>query len=217
MALLRRRTLGTASSSVLVHRLFESLPPIQRRIDVKLMVKGSDVPPMPTYDPDAFWSLVQPHDRALRALAYRLVGDRDLMDDVLQEAYLRAFRGLPSLRAADALGSWLYRIVYTASMDQVRGRQRTAHLALDEAPDPPDLAPDPADVATGRRDLVAALETLPPPMRAAVLLVDAEGLSYEEAGAIMGVPKGTVASRLARARDVLRRSLETHAEGVDER
>jgi RNA polymerase sigma-70 factor, ECF subfamily len=212
MALLRRRTLGTASSSVLVHRLGESLPPIQRRIDVKLMVKRSDVPPMPTYDHDAFWSLVQPHDRALRALAYRLVGDRDLMDDVLQEAYLRAFRALPSLRAADALGSWLYRIVYTASMDQVRG-----HLALDEAPDPPDLAPDPADVATGRRDLVAALETLPPPMRAAVLLVDAEGLSYEEAGAIMGVPKGTVASRLARARDVLRRSLETHAEGGDER
>jgi RNA polymerase sigma-70 factor, ECF subfamily len=54
-------------------------------------------------------------------------------------------------------------------------------------------------------------------MRAAVLLVDAEGLSYEEAGAIMGVPKGTVTSRLARARGVLRRSLETHAEGVDER
>jgi RNA polymerase sigma-70 factor, ECF subfamily len=98
---------------------------------------------MPTHDPDAFWSLVHPHDRALRALAYRLVGDRDLMDDVLQEAYLRAFRALPSLRAADALGSWLYRIVYNASMDLVRGRQRTAHLALEEAPEPPDLAPTP--------------------------------------------------------------------------
>jgi RNA polymerase sigma-70 factor, ECF subfamily len=179
------------------------------------MVERSEAPAKPAHDADAFWSLVQPYDRALRALAYRLVGDRHLMDDVLQEAYLKAFRALPSLRGQEALGTWLRRIVYNAAMDQLRGRRRV--LPLDDLPDRPDPAPDPADVAVGRRDLAAALESLPPLMRAAVLLVDAEGLTYEEAGAIIGVPKGTVASRLSRAREVLRRALGAHTEGANER
>jgi RNA polymerase sigma-70 factor (ECF subfamily) len=181
------------------------------------MVERSEAPASPANDADAFWALVQPHDRGLRALAYRLTGDRDLMDDVLQEAYLRAFRALSSLRGPEAVGSWLYRIVYNASMDQLRRRQRAPQVPLEDAPDPSDPAPDPADLAAGRRDLAAALEALPADMRAAVLLVDAEGLSYEEAGAIIGVPKGTVASRLSRAREILRRSLEADAEGVKER
>jgi RNA polymerase sigma-70 factor (ECF subfamily) len=166
---------------------------------------------------DAFWPLVQQYDRGLRALAYRLVGDRDLMDDVLQEAYLKAFRALPSLRGREALGSWLYRIVYNASMDQLRRRRKAMQVPLENAPDRPDPSPDPGEVASARRDLAAALGALPPQMRAAVLLVDAEGLSYEEAGAIIGVPPGTVASRLSRARAVLRRTLGTDTEGANER
>lgn len=179
------------------------------------MVDRPDASTTRSPDPDDFWSLVQPHDRALRALAYRLTRDRDLMDDVLQEAYLKAFRALPSLRGSEALGSWLYRIVYNASMDQLRRRRQV--LPLDDVSDRPDPAPDPGEVAAGRRDLAAALDALPPQMRAAVILVDAEGLSYEEAGAIIGVPKGTVASRLSRARDILRRSLGAHTEGANER
>jgi RNA polymerase sigma-70 factor (ECF subfamily) len=181
------------------------------------MAERSDAPAKPARDADTFWSLVQPYDRGLRALAYRLVGDRDLMDDVLQEAYLRAFRALSSLRGREAVGSWLYRIVYNASMDQLRKRQRAPHVPLEDVPDRPDPAPDPGEVAAGRGDLAAALESLPPLMRAVVLLVDAEGLSYEEAGAIIGVPKGTVASRLSRAREVLRRALGTNTEGANER
>lgn len=182
------------------------------------MVERSGAPSTSAHDPDGFWSLVQPYDRGLRALAYRLVGDRDLMDDVLQEAYLRAFRALPSLRGGpEAVGSWLYRIVYNASMDQLRKRQRAPQVPLEDVPDRPDPAPDPGEIAAGRGDLAAALGRLPPVMRAAVLLVDAEGLSYEEAGAIIGVPKGTVASRLSRAREILRRALGADAEGANER
>jgi RNA polymerase sigma-70 factor (ECF subfamily) len=181
------------------------------------MVERSDAPAEPTHAAEAFWSLVQPYDRGLRALAYRLVGDRDLMDDVLQEAYLRAFRALPSLRGREAVGSWLYRIVYNASMDQLRKRQRARQVPLEDVPDRADPGPDPGEIAAGRRDLAAALDALPPQMRAAVLLVDAEGLSYEEAGAIIGVPKGTVASRLSRAREVLRRALGADVEGANER
>jgi len=178
------------------------------------MVERSDTSAPPSGAAEAFWSLVQPHDQALRALAYRLVGDRHLMDDVLQEAYLKAFRALPSLRGTEALGSWLYRIVYNAAMDQLRRRRQV--LPLDEVSDRPDPAPDPGEVAAGRQDLAAALDALPPQMRAAVILVDAEGMSYEEAGAIIGVPKGTVASRLSRAREVLRQSLG-NTEGANER
>jgi RNA polymerase sigma-70 factor (ECF subfamily) len=177
----------------------------------------SDASTTPSHDPGEFWSLVKPYDGRLRALAYRLVGDRDLMDDVLQEAYLRAFRALPSLRGHEAVGSWMYRIVYNASMDQLRKRKRTPQVALEDVPDRPDPAPDPGEVAAGRRDLAAALATLPAQMRAAVLLVDAEGLSYEEAGAIIGIPPGTIASRLSRARAVLRRALGTDTEGANER
>lgn len=180
------------------------------------MAEVSDARANPTPDPNTFWSLVEPYDRALKAFAYRLVGDRDLMDDALQEAYLRAFRAFPSLRGADTMRSWLYRIVYTAAMDLLRVRGRTLHVALDDTVERPDPAPDPAEVAAGRRDLAAALESLAPSMRAAVLLVDAEGLSYEEAGAIIGVPKGTVASRLSRAREVLRRALTSDSEGGTE-
>jgi RNA polymerase sigma-70 factor, ECF subfamily len=181
------------------------------------MVEPPETSALSSEQPDAFWALVQPFDRGLRALAYRLTGDRDLMDDVLQEAYLKAFRALPSLRGREAVGSWLYRIVYNASMDQLRRRQRAPQLPLEDLPDRPDPGPDPGDIAAGRRDLAAALESLPPQMRAAVLLVDAEGLSYEEAGAIIGVPKGTVASRLSRAREVLRQALRTNTEGANER
>jgi RNA polymerase sigma-70 factor (ECF subfamily) len=166
---------------------------------------------------DSFWSLVEPHDRGLRTLAYRLVGDRDLMDDVLQEAYLKAFRNLASLRDEEALVPWLYRIVYNAAMDQLRRRYRLRQVPADELADRPDPAPDPADVAVDRRDLAAALQALPPDMRAAVLLVDAEGLSYEEAAVVIGVAPGTVGSRLSRARAVLRRALGTTREGADER
>jgi RNA polymerase sigma-70 factor (ECF subfamily) len=168
-------------------------------------------------DVDSFWSRVQPYDRGLRALAYRLVGDRDLMDDVLQEAYLKAFRALGSLRGQEALGPWLYRIVYNASMDQLRRRKRLTLMPVEELTDRPDPAPDPGDVVAGRRDLAAALEALPPDMRAAVLLVDAEGLSYQEAAEVIGVAPGTVASRLSRARAALRRVLGGSTEGANER
>lgn len=158
-------------------------------------------------DVDAFWSLIQPHDRGLRRLAYRLVEDRDAMDDVLQEAYLKAFRGISTLGAREAVGPWLSRIVYNAAMDLLRLRQRHPQVPLDAIGDRPEPGPDPGEVAADRRDLATALASLPPGIRAAVLLVDAEGLSYEEAGAIVGVPAGTIGSRVSRARKVLRRAL----------
>ena len=153
-------------------------------------------------DADAFTEIVGHYDHRLRALAFRLLGDRDRMDDVLQEAYVKAFRSLPKFRGASGVGTWLYRITYNACVDDLR--RRPAEVPLTDDPDP---NPGPADVAAGRRDLAAALDRLPPDQRAAVLLVDAYGLDYAEAAAALGVRAGTVGSRLTRARAVLREAL----------
>lgn len=160
-------------------------------------------------DPQAFWALIEPYDRRLRALAYRVTGDADRMDDALQEAYVRAFRSLPSFRGGAGIGTWLYRIVYNAAVDEVRRAERTRHEQLDDEFEPGagGRGADLADRVAHRQDLAAALATLPVDMRAAVLLVDAEGMSYDQAAEVLGIPPGTVASRLHRARHVLRNAL----------
>lgn len=151
-----------------------------------------------------FESVVRSHDRALRALAFRLLGDVDLMDDALQDAYANAFRAYESFRGESELGTWLYRIVYNACIDIQRSAARHRHDSLDPAVLPP---LEPAVPADDRSDLAAALAALPSEQRAVVLLVDAEGFDYGEAADVLGVPVGTVASRLSRARLALRRQL----------
>ena len=85
-----------------------------------------------------------------------------------------------------------------------------AHVSL------PDPAPDPGEVAAQRLDLAAALAALPPKMRATVLLVDAEGMDYQTAAGVLGIPVGTVRSRLSQARQFLRRALSEGEQGRDE-
>jgi len=153
----------------------------------------------------AFAQVVDHYDRRLRRLAYRLLEDRDRMDDVLQEAYVKAFRSLPRFKGDAALGTWLYRIVYNACIDDLRSRKVVG--SLDDLIDAADTRPGPEDVAVSRGDLVSALSALPCDQRAAVLLVDAEGLDYSEAAKALGVAAGTIGSRLARARAGLRLAL----------
>lgn len=157
-------------------------------------------------DPEAFVTLLETYDRSLRALAYRLLRDSNRMEDALQEAYLRAYRGLPSFRGKAALATWLYRIVYNACLDEL-GRATAAAGSLEDASEQADPRPGPAEVAAESRDLESALASLPSEERAAVLLVDAEGFSYEEAAEVLGIPMGTLASRLHRARRALRQAL----------
>jgi len=166
-------------------------------------------------DLDAFVQLIGLHDRALRALTYRLLEDPQLMDDVLQEAYLKAFRSLRRFEGRSAFGSWLHRIAYNACMDQLRRSSGGRHLSLGETGGLPDPMPDPGDVAAQRHDLAAALASLPPKMRATVLLVDAEGMDYRTAAQALGIPVGTVRSRLSQARRVLRRALSQDERGHD--
>jgi RNA polymerase sigma-70 factor (ECF subfamily) len=139
-------------------------------------------------DHDAFLRLVEPHDRGLRALAYRMLGDRDRMDDVLQEAYVRAFRGLPRFRGDSSFATWLYRIAYNVAFEELRRSRRLHVVGFEDVGEPPDRRPDPADEVALRTGLADALAGLAPEDRAAVLLVDAQGFDYRAAGEILGVP-----------------------------
>ena len=164
-------------------------------------------------DADAFLELVAEHDRELRALAFRLLGDREAMDDVMQEALAKAYRALGSFRGRSSFRTWLYRIVYNACLDELRRRRPT--LPLQEADAATGADEELAGIA--RLDLAAALASLPPDLRAAVLLVDAEGFDYAEAGEVLGIPAGTVGSRLNRAHRALRAALAGEREELEER
>ena len=163
-------------------------------------------------DHAAFSDLVRHYDPGLRSLAYRLLGDAGRMDDVLQEAYVKAYRGLASFRGDSSVRTWLYRIAYNACLDDLRRRSKVTELPVEIMSDSPAGAPDPGDQAVLRSGLAAALAALPADQRAAVLLVDAEGFDYAAAGRVLGVAEGTVASRVSRARATLRSALRTGGE-----
>jgi len=156
--------------------------------------------------------MLDAHDRMLRTLAYRMLGDRDQMDDVLQEVALKAFKALPKFRGDASLATWLYRITYTTCLNRLRSNKTTLPL--------PELAEDSsgraacqfatadaADDIIRRIELSAALASLTPEQRAVVALVLEEGLDHHTAAKVLNIPMGTVASRLAAARNALRRSL----------
>ena len=158
-------------------------------------------------DQEAFAAVIKHYDPGLRALAYRLLGDADRMDDALQEAYVKAFRNLFGFRGESRLGTWLYRIVYNTCLDEIARSKRVVQLPLEDAVDPADVRPDVAEAVADRSGLADALAELPHEERAAVFLVDAQGFDYRSASRVLGVPEGTVASRLNRARAGLRRVL----------
>lgn len=159
---------------------------------------------------ERFLEVVREHDRGLRALAFRLLGERDAMDDALQEAYLRAYRNLDGFRGESSLGTWLYRITYNTCIDRLRSARPERSLEAEDlnAHATAAWADDPATTGDRRVDLEAALARLRPEQRAAVLLVDAMGYDYATTADILGVPAGTLASRLHEARSTLRRVLD---------
>jgi RNA polymerase sigma-70 factor (ECF subfamily) len=148
-------------------------------------------------DHEAFAIVVRHYDPQLRALAYRLLGSRDPMDDALQEAYVNAFRALPRFRGQSQLGTWLHRIVFNACLDELGRLRRTEAVPLEDAPETLAAGPDHADFLAGREQLE-----------------DGQGFDYAAAAEVLGIPPGTVASRLNRARATLRRALGESVKGV---
>jgi RNA polymerase sigma-70 factor, ECF subfamily len=166
-------------------------------------------------DEQAFAALVRHYDAGLRALAFRLLGDRVRMDDALQEAYVKAYRALPRFRGDASLGTWLYRIAYNACLDELK--RTRAVVDLESVRDRAQAGFDPVEALSIRHALAGALAELSPEDRAAVLLVDANGFEYRDAAEVLGIPEGTVASRLNRARTALRQTLQETRKGVANR
>lgn len=169
-------------------------------------------------DSAAFEELLAPVMQPAFALAARLLSDRQLAEDVLQDALVKAFTGIRGFRGEARFATWIFRIVHNACTDAVRYRARRPRAALEPpgdgdgpAPELPDAAPGPEDVVIGRQGcgvLLAAIAALAPEYRSVVVLRDVHGLSYEEVAAITGQNLGTVKSRLHRARAALRAALE---------
>jgi len=151
-----------------------------------------------------------PHLDAAYNLARWLARDRDLADDIVQDAMVRAFRAFDHLRGDDAK-PWLLTIVRNCHRTLLAQNRRRAHVPLPEEDGemPPIRAeePDPEVTAANTSDarkLRAAIATLPEEFRETLILREMEDLSYREIAEVAGVPIGTVMSRLARARAMLR-------------
>jgi RNA polymerase sigma-70 factor (ECF subfamily) len=158
-------------------------------------------------DRDAFAAILLHFDPGLRDLAWRLLGDRQLMDDTLQTAYLKAFSAIANFRGEASIGTWLYRIAYTTCIDSLGRGRRPVFVSLDDVSEQADDGPDAAESLAVREAVAKALSSLPTEQRAAVVLVDQEGFDYKSAAEILDIPLGTLSSRLTAARARLREAL----------
>ncbi len=154
----------------------------------------------------AFGVLVERHERRIYNLALRMTGREEDARDATQDAFLTAMRKLPSFRGEAAFTTWLHRVAVNACYDVLRKRGRGGALGLEAEPrTPPRPAPDHADDVDLSVDVRRALLEIPEDYRIVMLLHDVHDLPYEEVAAIVGVPVGTVKSRLHRGRVALAR------------
>jgi RNA polymerase sigma factor (sigma-70 family) len=158
-------------------------------------------------DRHAFGVLVSRHQSAVRGLLRRLTGgDLAQADDLAQETFLRAYRGLRGYRGGAKFSSWLYRIACNVFFSRDRGSRLAAPEPLELEAGSPDVSLP--DSLLERYDLERALGSLKPRERAALVLTYANELTHEEAAVILDCPLGTLKTHVARAKEKLRRQLE---------
>jgi RNA polymerase sigma-70 factor (ECF subfamily) len=171
-------------------------------------------------DRAAFEELVRRHADGLYAVVLRLVPSRQEAEEVTQEAFLRAWRGIAGFKGDARFFTWLYRIGVNEARRRGQRRPPVRVASLDEeAVDPPHPGPTP-DRQAQHSDLRAALEravrSLDPNYRAPLILRDVEGLSTAEAAAIMGLGEAAFKSRLHRARLAVRKAVEDYLDNDEE-
>src|SRR5262245_46458716 len=164
------------------------------------------------WTPPSWEDVVKEHSARVYRLAYRLTGNSHDAEDLTQEVFVRVFRSLPTYTPGTFEG-WLHRITTNLFLDITRRRQRIRFEGLGEetAARLKGAEPTPSQAFDDRHldhDVAAALADLPPEYRAAVVLCDIEGLTYEEIAQALGVKLGTVRSRIHRGRAQLRAALE---------
>lgn len=160
-----------------------------------------------------FRLLVERHHGRIRNLIYSIFHEQEIIDDIAQEVFIKAYEALPRFRFESSFYTWLYRIAVNKSRDELRKRKVRKMFSLQTMLDSNDkefhakMTVHPED--TEAQELIAAgLQSLPEKFRLPVVLKDIDGLSYEEIADVMQCEIGTVKSRLSRARAMLRESLK---------
>jgi RNA polymerase sigma-70 factor (ECF subfamily) len=168
-------------------------------------------------DSESFNQLIKRWERPIYALAYRTIGREDDARDVVQETFLRAFRGLSGFKGQAKFSSWLYRITLNLCRDWMRRQRRAPVIATPDGVDLVELAGESenvetADAAVARKDLsrmvARAMSALPEEQRAAIVLKEYHGLTFQEIADLLGCPLSTVKTRLYQGLTVLRKELE---------
>jgi RNA polymerase sigma-70 factor, ECF subfamily len=163
-------------------------------------------------DRQAFGELVRRHREGVINVVYRMCGDANLAEDAAQEAFIRAWQHLPGYRPRSPFRNWVYRIATNAALDVLRRERET--VDIDKMP-LASLNKGPEATAEGKERgerVRQAVLALPPASRAALVLREYEGLSYQEIADTLDIPIGTVMSRLSYARGKLRESLTPYLE-----
>lgn len=175
-------------------------------------------------DLSAFDELVHRYEKQVYGFAYRMTGNYDDANDIASEAFVKVFQAIESFRGDANFSTWVFRIVTNLYLDHRKRTRAHVTVPLDEyveleesavARQIEDTAPGPLEmVEAGERGqtLEAAINQLPEYQRLMVLLFHSQGKSYEEIAEIMGLPIGTVKSRLSRARLALKEKLEPYRE-----
>jgi RNA polymerase sigma-70 factor (ECF subfamily) len=184
-----------------------------REIDHQLVLRAQ------RGDKLAFELLVNKYERKLQRLLSRLVRDPAEVEDVTQEAFIKAYRALPTFRGESAFYTWLYRIGINTAKNYLTAQGRKGPATVDIDPEDAESASEnelARDSSTPEQEMMsrqvaetvnAAMEGLPEELRSAIMLREIEGMSYDEIAAIMNCPIGTVRSRIFRARETIAEQL----------
>lgn len=165
-------------------------------------------------DRTAFGALMARHERRIYGLCFRMLGNREDAEDATQEAFIGALRRAGSFRGEAAFSTWLYRVAVNAATDLARrrGRSRTVPLETEEAHRDVAAGGDPSGAVATSLTVQAALRAVPEDFRIALILCDLYGFGHAQAAEILGVPIGTVKSRVFRGRLALGTQLAEQAE-----
>ncbi len=159
-------------------------------------------------DREAFDQIMRVHEDRVFSVCVRIMGDREPALDATQETFLTVFRKADQFKGESALGTWIYRIAVNTCYDQLRKLKRRRTDALPDHLEPSDpMAEEAMDSAAMRPEIRAALDELPVEFRSAIVLSDIEGMSLPQVSEVLGVPVGTVKSRVFRGRRILAKRL----------
>jgi len=159
-------------------------------------------------DREAFDEIMRSHEDRVFSVCMRIMSDREKALDATQDTFLTVFHKASQFKGNSALGTWIYRIAVNTCYDQIRKSQRQRAEPMPEHMDPSDpSAQEAIDSAALRPEIQEALAGIPMEFRAAVILSDIEGMSLPEVAMVLGVPVGTVKSRVFRGRRLLAKRL----------